>query len=1070
MRQFMSKFFLPLFLFVIAISVILTGFSGSTLIGDGSEGLVVKSIELSPEDSGLTFIDQDRKGITVRMDIGTLDFVPVSTESGSFILPRIKGFSRNFNEGEPTLPVASKLIKIPFGCELDVTVLDSESETFQLSAHELTAPFMPVQPPLSKSQDPSTVAFEYNQDVYKKEKYSLPLASTEVLGTMRSTRLGRIAISPVEYYPTKNQITVYKSVTVRIIFKNPNWAWTNDMQEKYASCYFEPVNKQVLNFEPENSLNSDLVNYPVKYLIISDRMFESQLAPFIQWKTEKGFDVVVSYTDVIGTTTTAIQNYIEGLYNAGTVEDPAPSFVLLVGDVQQIPSFDGSSGSHITDLRYCEFTGDDYPEIYYGRFSAQTTAQLQPQIDKTLEYEQYTMPDPSYLADVTLVSGVDSTYAATHGNGQINYGTNYYFNAAHGINTNVWLYPDSNASGASAAIISTISNGVGFFNYTAHCSHTGPADPSFDQGDIASLTNAHKYLLGIGNCCLSNTFGSDYSTPSFGEAWMQAEDKGGIGWIGTSNNSYWDEDYWWGVGSGSIVAAGPDYDDVGIGAYDGIFHDHGEAEDLHYVTNGAIMYCGNMAVTEAGASRIQYYWEIYHLMGDPSIMAYMGLPSTNSVNHSSTVSPSATTFTVQAEAGSYVGLSLNGTLHGAGYIGSTGSASIPLTAFGTSGTADIVVTCQNKIPYVSTLNISSGTVPPTAGFTGAPLSGSTPLTVNFTDQSLDATTWAWDFGDTDSSTEQSPSHTYTSIGTYTVSLTVTNSYGNDTETKTSYITVVAPQPPVADFTASATAIYEGQSIDFTDISTNSPTSWAWTFAGGTPASSTEQNQSVSFAAAGTYTIALTASNAAGNDTETKTDYITVTVEPIEYCVSQGNNSTYEWIGNVTVGSLNNTSGAADYTDFTSITTNYSAGSDYAVSLTPEFSDATYQEFWKIWIDFNVDGDFDDAGEEVFSQGLSSTTVTGTLTIPSGVECLTRMRVSMKYNGEQTSTCESFSFGEVEDYTVNITDGGTVDPPVAEFTANTTTIEIGQSVNFSDLSTNSPTSWLWTFAGGTPSSS
>ena len=76
-------------------------------------------------------------------------------------------------------------------------------------------------------------------------------------------------------------------------------------------------------------------------------------------------------------------------------------------------------------------TGDMAPEMYYGRFSARNTAELQPQIDKTLEYEQLTMPDPSYLGEVVLIAGVDSYYAQTHGNGQINYGTNHYFRVAH---------------------------------------------------------------------------------------------------------------------------------------------------------------------------------------------------------------------------------------------------------------------------------------------------------------------------------------------------------------------------------------------------------------------------------------------------------------------------------------------------------------------------------------------------------------------------------------------------------------------------------------------------------------
>ena len=1050
--------FLAIFMFVIV---------GAAQMAGPYADYETVTVKISDKESGVTLLTQGENGLTVRLDVGSIEFVPVTTKEGDFILPRIDGFSRSFEVGEPTLPIASKLISIPFDCKLKTKIVDYETVDVNLVEHGLTSPFMPVQPPLSKSVNPHSLPFEYNRSLYAAaSKYTLPLASAEILGTMRAMRLGKIAISPVEYYPNDKKITVYKSVTVRVKYNNPNWNKTKQIKKRYKSAYFDAINRQILNSEV-GAQEDDLVKYPVKYVIIADRMFESQLQPFIEWKTHKGFAVVTGYTDVIGSSTSAIKNYIENLYNAGTTEDPAPSFVLFVGDAQQIPAWSGSAGSHVTDLRYCEFTGDDFPEIYYGRFSAQNTGQLQPQVDKTLEYEQYTMPDPGYLGEVALVSGVDSYYASSHGNGQINYGTTYYFNAAHGISPHVWLYPDSDQSGASAAIIQTISNGVGLYNYTAHCSHNGPADPSFDQGDISGLTNTHKYLLGIGNCCLSNTFGTDYSTPCFGEAWLQADNKGGIGWIGGSNSSYWDEDYWWGVGNGPIVGSGPTYEQTGIGAYDGVFHDHGEPVTLRYTTNAAIMFAGNTAVTEAGSSLTQYYWEIYHLMGDPSVMTYMGIPSNNNVTHPSSVTTTTTSINVQAVPGSYVGISRDNVLHGAGYIGDSGSATISLTPFGSEGSADIVVTCQNRVPYASTITVTGGTEPPTAAFVGAPTSGMMPLTVNFTDQSIGATSWSWDFGDTGTSTQQSPVHTYNSPGTYTVSLTATNSNGSDTETKTGYITVSALQPPAAGFSASATSIYTGQSVTFTDQSTNNPTSWSWTFEGGTPSASTTQNPTVTYNTPGTYDVSLIATNAAGSDTETKADYITVTDQPIEYCSSQGNNYSYEWIERVVVGPLDNSSGAAGYTDFTSITANLDAGGTYSVSLTPGFSSSTYTEYWKIWIDTNIDGDFEDAGEEVFS-GVGSSTVTGSLTVPSSALGLTRMRVSMKWNAEPTP-CETFSYGEVEDYTVQIS-GTTPEPPVAAFTASSTAIVVGENVTFTDQSTNNPTSWSWTFEGGTPSTS
>lgn len=662
-----------------------------------------QTIQLNDSPDKIEILDNTESGVRLQVDIGAIEFTPVTTDRGTFMLATAKGLARSQRIGEPSLPTANRLLSIPYGCDPTVEVERYTVEEYSLADYGITDPILPVQPSLSKSQDPRDVPFEMDDDVYATAGYyALPLATTDVLGEMRGLRIGRLSVSPIQYDPVAGKIKVYKDITVRVDFKNADWTGTYEGWDRYYSPYFEPVYNCLANFREPTTDKADLTKYPVKYVIVADRMFEAQLAPFIEWKTKKGFTVVTAYTDAIGTTSAAVKAYLQGLYNAATPEDPAPSFVLFVGDAQQIPPFD--EGEHFSDLRLCEFTGDYFPEIYYGRFSAQTTAQLQPQIDKTMEYEQYLMPDPSYLAEVTLVSGVDASHASTYGNGQINYGTSLYFNAAHGITPNVWLYPASSGS-VESAVIQTFNDGVSIANYTAHCGHDGWSDPDITSSDISALTNNHKWLLEIGNCCLSNTFATDYSTPCFGETWLQAPDKGGIGAIGGTNSTYWDEDYWWGVGNGPIVGSGPTYEQTGLGAYDGMFHDHGEATTDYYVANGAVIYRGNLAVTEAASSRTEYYWEIYCLMGDPSVMTYLGVPTVNSVSYPATLVLSEPSVTVSAVPGSYVGISMNGELHGQAYIGSTGSETIPLTPFATPGVADIVITAQNRQPVIATIQI-----------------------------------------------------------------------------------------------------------------------------------------------------------------------------------------------------------------------------------------------------------------------------------------------------------------------------------------------------------------------------
>jgi len=207
-----------------------------------------------------------------------------------------------------------------------------------------------------------------------------------------------------------------------------------------------------------------------------------------------------------------------------------------------------------------------------------------------------------------------------------------------------------------------------------------------------------------------------------------------------------------------------------------------------------------------------------------------------------------------------------------------GSYTVSLTVTGPGGSDT-----NTKTNYIT---VTDGNM--TADFSGTPTSGDAPLTVAFTDQSSgDISTWNWDFGDGGSSTAQSPSYTYNTAGTYTVSLSISNACGSDVMTKTDYITVTQPtcNAPVADFSATPLSGDAPLLVDFTDNSTNSPTSWSWDFGDG--GSSTAQNPSYTYNNAGTYTVSMTATNDCGSDTQTKVDYITVTQPPVNDAMHVG---------------------------------------------------------------------------------------------------------------------------------------------------------------------------------------
>jgi PKD repeat protein len=169
--------------------------------------------------------------------------------------------------------------------------------------------------------------------------------------------------------------------------------------------------------------------------------------------------------------------------------------------------------------------------------------------------------------------------------------------------------------------------------------------------------------------------------------------------------------------------------------------------------------------------------------------------------------------------------------------------------------------------------------PPVANFSAAETTVEQGEGVYFSDLSEPGIlTWNWTFtgGQPEASTEKNPGPIiYTQTGTYTVSLTVTNADGTDTETKANFITVNPAAPPVANFEASQTNISQGGQVVFADLSEGNPFEWYWEFEGGNPPVSTEQNPTVTYSGSGSFDVSLRVVGYGGEDTKIIEDYIVV---------------------------------------------------------------------------------------------------------------------------------------------------------------------------------------------------
>ncbi len=279
------------------------------------------------------------------------------------------------------------------------------------------------------------------------------------------------------------------------------------------------------------------------------------------------------------------------------------------------------------------------------------------------------------------------------------------------------------------------------------------------------------------------------------------------------------------------------------------------------------------------------------------------------------------------------------------------------------------------------------------------------------------------------------------------------------------LSTVSAGPPVAAFTASATSVCIGTLVNFTDNSTGAPTSWAWTFPSGTPPTSTVQNPSgVTWAAAGTYTVTLTATNVNGSSNSTvvitvnPTPTVTATASPSPICNGQsstltaGGASTYAWMP----GSLSGTSvsvSPATTTTYT-VTGTSAAGciNTQTVSVIVNPVPTVTATASPTTICVGQSSILTGAGASTYAwmpgslSGTSvsvspATTTTYTVTGTSAAGCINTQTVSV---------------------TVNICAG-----PIAAFTPSSTSVCIGDPVDFTDNSTGAPTSWSWTFPSGTP---
>ena len=324
-----------------------------------------------------------------------------------------------------------------------------------------------------------------------------------------------------------------------------------------------------------------------------------------------------------------------------------------------------------------------------------------------------------------------------------------------------------------------------------------------------------------------------------------------------------------------------------------------------------------------------------------------------------------------------------------------------------------------------------------AGFTADVTTVCSGSGVNFTNQSSGPpTSWSWSFpGGTPSSSnlQNPPTIFYNTAGVYNVSLTVGDGSTNDTETKTGYITV---KNIIADFSGTPATVVVGNSVTFTDNSSCNPTSWTWSFPGGTPSSFVGQNPpAITYSTEGIYDVALSVSKPGGSDVMTKTGYISVV--PPEFNMQNGSITTCQ-------GNFYDSGGASgSYTNNeTLVETFYPSTSGAMIRFTfNTFSTELNYDYLYIYNGTSTSAPLIGT--------YNGTTSPGTVTASNASGALT-----FRFTSDASVTATGWS-ASISCFSNNV-------PPIANFSASTVSPAINTDVVFTDLSQNLPTSWSWSF--------
>lgn len=636
-----------------------------------------------PQPVDIELLGSNINTSTFTVEIKGFHLNPVTTPRGDAFTINIEDATPILEKGMPDLPKVTASLIIPDKSNMEVVIVTSQYRDFP------NIEIAPSKGNLTRDIDPSKVPYSYGSAYQRNEFFPMEQAWLRNPYILRDYRGQTVVVNPFLYNPITKVLRVYYQMTLEV--RESGISTYNTINRNspvnQITTEFKPVyERQFLNASATSSRYTPLEEGG-NMLIISHGAFMAEMQDFIDWKTTIGIPVEMVDVSTIGVNSNAIKTYVANYYATNGL-----TYLLLVGDNAQVPTVTSGNLGGPSDHAYGYLAGDDhYPDIFVGRFSAETPAHVATMVQRTINYEQEPMTTTDWFTKGVGIGsdqgpGDDNEYDFEH-MGIIRddlLGFTYTSVAE--------LYDGSQGGGDlpgnpnPSHVATELNDGRSIVNYVGHGSDVSWGTTGFSNSDVNALTNNNMWPFIISVACVNGNF---LNQTCFAEAWLRASNSNGptgaVATVMSTINQSWNPP----------MEGQDEMNDILVETY----------PDNIKRTFGGITVNGMMKMNDtygAGGDEMTDTWLIF---GDPSVMVRTAMPQQLSVSHPGVAFIGSNQFTITSGVnGAIACLTMNGEILGTATV-TGGTAVINIPTLTQVGVMTLAVTGFNYLPYITEIEV-----------------------------------------------------------------------------------------------------------------------------------------------------------------------------------------------------------------------------------------------------------------------------------------------------------------------------------------------------------------------------